>query len=575
MRLLNVQTLKLESFLGQVPPYAILSHTWGNEELQFDELNSASAQGKVGYQKIRSACTKANEDGHSYVWIDTCCIDSSSSAELSEAINSMFNWYRKSKVCYVYLEDVDNVEGLKSARWFTRGWTLQELLAPAQIIFYSKNWQILGNKTELALAISQITGINPNAFRGLSTLDYIRNTSVAKRMSWASARETTKEEDIAYCLLGLFDVNMPLLYGEGEKAFLRLQEEIMKSSSDQSLLAWGLPSGDCSENSPRGILANHPRDFANSSNIVPTGEAEETSPFSMSNKGLRIRLPVFQGPNRKTHVAVLACTKEGKFTHHIGLSLTSTERKEEVFYRSLSSLASINPRQFRSARMRDVYILRGPICTEVKPPLLLVREMPSADSGLTLAGFTASHGDWDEENRTIELSQTSHHRLYELEFRKMDDSSIRVLVSQVPGSRYSADVYISHPSQAVSPKTSATNNPQRTCKYQLGARHTVSTLIAWHFMLGREVLVLEVKVLKRWQWHSILTLSGLRFILESIWTLSTSPMNPFLFEKIEYTPFSLVMYSLFLVVFLWLSLDANNWSATPPPFISGAWFIMA
>jgi hypothetical protein len=116
MRLLNVQTLKLESFLGQVPPYAILSHTWGNEEVQFDELNSASAQGKVGYQKIHSACTKANEDGHSYVWIDTCCIDSSSSAELSEAINSMFNWYRKSEVCYVYLEDVDNVEGFKSAR---------------------------------------------------------------------------------------------------------------------------------------------------------------------------------------------------------------------------------------------------------------------------------------------------------------------------------------------------------------------------------------------------------------------------------------------------------------------------
>ncbi|CRK20582.1 hypothetical protein BN1723_000395 [Verticillium longisporum] len=182
--------------------------------------------------------------GHDHLWIDTCCIDKTSSAELSEAINSMFHRYEQAAVCYVYLADV-RAGGRPSAaplaeigasEWFRRGWTLQELLAPKTVEFYDADWLFVGTRTSLQRTISEASSI-PGRF--LSGESHIRSASVAQRMAWAATRQTTRLEDQAYSLMGLFDVNMPLLYGEGKKAFLRLQQEIMKNSADQSLFAWG------------------------------------------------------------------------------------------------------------------------------------------------------------------------------------------------------------------------------------------------------------------------------------------------------------------------------------------------
>ncbi|PMD14471.1 HET-domain-containing protein [Hyaloscypha hepaticicola] len=278
MRLLNVYTMKLEEYFGsRIPDYAILSHCWGEEEVTFSDINGPDWREKRGAQKIEYGTSQCQKDNISYIWIDTCCIDKSSSTELSEAINSMYRWYEKSWVCYAYLEDVkedlddiyenpdedtnnDSIHGnndsikslngnveksIRKSRWFTRGWTLQELIAPRQIIFFGKNWLFLGEKEtysshperSLLKLLSNITTIPETVLADPSERT---SCSVAKRMSWAARRETTREEDMAYSLLGIFEVNMPLLYGEGIRAFRRLQEEIIKETDDQSLFAWGL-----------------------------------------------------------------------------------------------------------------------------------------------------------------------------------------------------------------------------------------------------------------------------------------------------------------------------------------------
>ncbi|KAK4129154.1 HET-domain-containing protein, partial [Parathielavia appendiculata] len=249
MRLINVHTRKINDFLSDtdVQRYAILSHTWGLEEVSFEEyqcLPKETLMAKKGYAKIDYCCLQASADGLDWAWVDTCCIDKRSSAELSEAINSMFRWYRQSAVCYAYLADVYEADpanvkidvALARARWFTRGWTLQELLAPPEMELYAHGWKRIGTRTDICGSLSKITGIEVKYLCGLAPLE---EASVAKRMYWAARRETTRTEDIAYCLLGLFDVNMPLLYGEGRKAFRRLQEEIMKTNpTDHTLFAW-------------------------------------------------------------------------------------------------------------------------------------------------------------------------------------------------------------------------------------------------------------------------------------------------------------------------------------------------
>jgi hypothetical protein len=226
-----------------IPKYAILSHTWGadTEEVTFRDMIDGTGKSKAGYEKIRFCAQQASDDGLQYFWVDTCCIDKSSSAELQEAINSMFRWYQNAIKCYVYLSDVsirkrkasDQLSehtwdsAFRSSRWFTRGWTLQELLAPGpdSVEFFSQEGDRLGGKRTLEQQIHEITRIPIKALQGtpLSQFD------IGDRLSWAENRQTTREEDKAYSLFGIFDIQIPLLYGEGrDKALKRLLEEINK-----------------------------------------------------------------------------------------------------------------------------------------------------------------------------------------------------------------------------------------------------------------------------------------------------------------------------------------------------------
>ncbi|KAF2730463.1 hypothetical protein EJ04DRAFT_545742 [Polyplosphaeria fusca] len=176
------------------------------------------------YYPTPGFCAQAKTDGYLYVWIDSCCINPTSSAELSEAINSMYRWYENAQCCYVFLFDYPK----NNNTWFTRAWTLQELLAPKQTKLLDPHHH--HQTRDLAEDIHEITSI-PREI--LTKSESVYSASIAQRFSWASRRRTTRNEDMAYCLLGLFDIQMPLLYGEGsKKAFLRLQEEIMKVSDD-------------------------------------------------------------------------------------------------------------------------------------------------------------------------------------------------------------------------------------------------------------------------------------------------------------------------------------------------------
>lgn len=255
MRLLNCTTMSLEDHLGPEPPdYAILSHTWEEEEILFEDIQSSPRRGwrkKKGAKKVLDSISEARRLRLSYIWIDTCCIDKRSSAELSEAINSMFNWYMRSSVCIAYLADVASMDSFAQSKWFTRGWTLQELIAPWDVRFYSGNWTYLGDRGSLADAIANVTSIAHGVLETLpfgvgrdyhEKLRIVYTHSISDRMSWASRRQTTRPEDIAYCLMGLFDVNMPLLYGEGgEKAFLRLQRTILEEgTNDHSILCFSM-----------------------------------------------------------------------------------------------------------------------------------------------------------------------------------------------------------------------------------------------------------------------------------------------------------------------------------------------
>lgn len=197
MFLINTESLKLENFVGKPPPYAILSHTWGPDEVTFADFQSQDETGrdaKAGFKKVRLTCDQARSEHLNYVWVDTCCIDKTSSADLTTAINSMFNWYRDAAICYAYIEDCslpsgcdddESVRIFKECRWFSRGWTLQELLAPKEVVFYGTGWIEIGHKTAMGHVLEQVTKIPSAILRKEKELESI---SVAARMSWASNR---------------------------------------------------------------------------------------------------------------------------------------------------------------------------------------------------------------------------------------------------------------------------------------------------------------------------------------------------------------------------------------------------
>lgn len=222
---------------NDIPRYAILSHTWGvdTEEVTFKNMIDGTGKDKPGYKKIRFCAKQAARHGLHYFWVDSCCIDKSSSAELQEAINSMFRWYQNAAKCYVYLTDVSKYDQngntgsarslnkpFRESKWFTRGWTLQELIAPQSVEFFSSNGTRLGDKKSLEGQIHEVTGIPVSALQGVPLSEF----SVKERFLWAENRNTTRDEDKAYSLFGIFNIFLPIIYGEGqEHAFRRLEEE--------------------------------------------------------------------------------------------------------------------------------------------------------------------------------------------------------------------------------------------------------------------------------------------------------------------------------------------------------------
>ncbi|KAL6401163.1 hypothetical protein AUP68_16889 [Ilyonectria robusta] len=318
MRLINTRTLQLEDFSYHPIPerYAILSHTWEKDEVTFQDWQDFRiASKKKGFFKIKAACEQAVRNELDYLWVDTNCIDKSSSAELSEAINSMFAWYRDAFICYAYLADVppvstgESMKHFRKSRWFTRGWTLQELLAPRQLIFFAQDWSKISTRSTLSTEIFAPTRISAEFLTGTRPLSH---ASIAKKMSWLSRRITSRPEDLAYCMLGIFDINMPLLYGEGSKAFVRLQEEIIKTSNDHTIFCWtwidSIPSDWVS------LLAPCPLAFEHSGQFIRTKlSAGNTRTFSMTNSGLSITLPLIQ--TWSYYFAILNAKHE---SHHPG-----------------------------------------------------------------------------------------------------------------------------------------------------------------------------------------------------------------------------------------------------------------
>ncbi|PIL29218.1 hypothetical protein GSI_09267 [Ganoderma sinense ZZ0214-1] len=419
MRLLDTKTGQFVNHDPRTDIYAILSHTWVPEgEQTYQELQaiqrdydsngfsrlayppqvvsarlaptttSTQRPAATNYKipqpasiwddpklspKIRLACETAREAGFRYLWIDSCCIDKMNSAEWSEAINSMYAWYRDAKICFAFLSDVPTSppsrdSRFRTSRWFTRGWTLQELLAPREVVFLSTEWKYLGTRDDLAPLLQTITGIDRGVLRQEVSLDAV---SVAKRMSWASTRETTRLEDEAYSLLGIFDLHMSTMYGEGRRAFRRLQEEILKRIPDQSLFAWGNPGigpvpatflpcvADLLESTPaeaigqaaastsgrgapflssvgrpmfvdaRSMFATSPRDFYASGSIAPFVDHDSfaallggidipVQDYSPSPYGTRTQLPLLSLSNKLGFspedydfcIAILACTDQ-------------------------------------------------------------------------------------------------------------------------------------------------------------------------------------------------------------------------------------------------------------------------
>ena len=394
MRLLNVHTRLLEEFIGDnVPPYVILSHTWGEQEVSLQDLGRDGHVEKLGYAKIDGCCRVADEKGIAYVWVDTCCIDKTSSSELSEAINSMFRWYQQAEVCCVYLSDVVSGEdpyaedsSFRKSRWFTRGWTLQELIAPRTIQFFDVSWRSIGvgysrgssghvinaKRNASVTLLSDITRIRWHVLHN-GKLDGL---AVAEKLAWAAGRQTTRVEDTAYCLLGIVGVNMPLLYGEGPKAFLRLQEQIMSSSYDDSLLAWGfrLPTGSIYD---RGtILASSPEKFRGCSNAdshICLGK-QKVSHFMMTNRGLNIELPLLllDKENGLT-LALLDCScldNDFWFTHDIiAIPLLRSTDMKDVYERLTQNQPIPVPRaSLEKAKRRRIYIENSRIAWAPKAP---------------------------------------------------------------------------------------------------------------------------------------------------------------------------------------------------------------
>ncbi|KAL4073003.1 heterokaryon incompatibility protein-domain-containing protein [Scleroderma yunnanense] len=408
----NRRTKVLEFHDDEATVYAILSHRWTDQEVDYDEMvqfakmeveERDEIRERPGYRKILASCEQAKRDGHKWLWVDTCCIDKHSSAELSEAINSMYRWYEHSRVCYAYLYDVvdssfpdelDKTRYPKSngwPEWFSRGWTLQEMIAPSDVEFFNKDWQRIGNKRILARILSRITGVPDHILKhGISSY----RPCVAQIMSWAADRTTTRVEDRAYSLLGLLDVNIPMLYGEGKKAFQRLQLEVIRVSNDQSIFAWG--TSLLGQERIGSILADDPRFFKDCSHMelidhnkfikyckdrIPAHkpiDTEHFGAFPVTNRGIQIWM--FLRPSDDSDLvfeAWLPCRLDPSLPPvSIKLALWNSS-----YYRYRMSLYSVE----QTLQFRQVYLRY-----QDTPHSDLIFEID--DSAITRNGFTYCGG---------------------------------------------------------------------------------------------------------------------------------------------------------------------------------------
>ncbi|KAK0108133.1 hypothetical protein ONS95_002955 [Cadophora gregata] len=377
MRLINCETGELEWFAVQPPPYSILSHTWdGETEVTYqDYMNFLSGRGKESrknWAKVERSIeiTLNSSERLKYIWIDTCCIDKTDTPELSEAINSMFKWYARATVCYAQIADFESdflaapmmsvyqinnsrapgqgqshempqihaspqltdiaKRELRGCRWFTRGWTLQELIAPPTVEFYDVHWIHFGNRNELGDLLTSITSIDKKIFENTGTTHREQNVTsmlsrmtIAKKMSWAKNRQTARTEDIAYSLLGIFGVNMAMTYGEENKAFIRLQKEIMAQYNDLSIFAWAAnPTAHGVVPEFRGILAHSPAEFANAGYFEPSRNAIANPDFTLTNNGVKINAQIRNIPNSKYLFLSLNCYDQADGPHNIqGITL--------------------------------------------------------------------------------------------------------------------------------------------------------------------------------------------------------------------------------------------------------------
>jgi Heterokaryon incompatibility protein (HET) len=460
MWLINVKTLDIELILDQnVPEYAILSHTWGKDELTFQDVNKKGAlaswpQDHTALQKILFTCREAEKQGLSYAWVDTCCIDKRSSAELSEAINSMYEWYQNSSICYVHLEDVSAAQfetEFDKSRWFTRGWSewfcridgfistntvtaLQELIAPRSVVFFDKSWETVGSKADMHQHLAKITGVHDHL---LSHEWPLSRFSVAQRMSWASNRETSRQEDIAYCLFGIFGINMPLLYGEGAKnAFIRLQKEILTSNlcHDLSILAWGfqpyaLDGNDNMElkQSYTGILSDSPERFRNCRNMSLVDPHQKRPTLNGTNMDVLLPLSKCKRLGKVSgddlFCALLPCTLLGR--HELVTVMlrgkNSIYRRCECTFRSRGSVNTghsfLAPDSFALDAVSETITISGPETRYAEPGYTIFRrsivisQRQFEDFGWKLSGFFTCYNSKKYDEKFFDSSLTFEKQL--------------------------------------------------------------------------------------------------------------------------------------------------------------------
>jgi hypothetical protein len=449
-------------FMNQdkIPPYAILSHTWvAGEEVVLEELRNGTGKGKSGYHKIRLCGEQAKRDGLQYFWVDTCCIDKTNSVELQEAINTMFRWYQQAEVCYVYLSDVhlevnDDLGKLilRESIWFKRGWTLQELLAPYKVMFYDSNWRPIGDKESCCPIISSITGIGVNCILNPSE---IRREMYFTRISWVEDRQTTRAEDIAYCLMGILDVHMPLLYGEGEfKAFKRLQHELVKRTSSSSLLAWGISFNNCISTGPdlwsifprsinrQDILAQSPKHFSHQLVLESVATLRDRSKaWVHTNRGIKVELMLVEKsdwyivadeegtPQRHDlAIAVLPFTRPGNSFECPGLLLSGNSL--ERTYNRISCpkgypSVMLPARLVSQAKPSKVYLTDLPSYREVLPPAIRDKLILVDAIGFQVHTIKLHGCDWRPTDNSLVLHPDVSYDTQQSVLRFLDTADMR------------------------------------------------------------------------------------------------------------------------------------------------------